>query len=239
MTDLVSIIIPTYNRFKYLLNAIESAKNQTYKNKEIIIVNDGSKQDEYYNYKFEGCIVVHLDKNSKERFGKASPGGYQRSVGMKVANGKYYAFLDDDDYWFPEKIEKQINSMKRTNCKMSCTDGLFGKGIYDPNKSYRKYNKEHYINVIKNIYNRNGKGNLMENGYPEIWNEEFLNVHNCCIASTVMIHKDIVDKIGNFSNNNWAPDWEYWKRVIKNTDCVYVDEPLLHWDSGSGDGKLY
>ena len=54
-----------------------------------------------------------------------------------------------------------------------------------------------------------------------------------------MINKDIVDKIGNFSNNNWAPDWEYWKRVIKHTDCVYVDEPLLHWDSGSGDGKLY
>ena len=48
----ISVIIPTYNRFKYLLKALESVRNQTYKNIEIIIVNDGSSQEEYYNHKF-------------------------------------------------------------------------------------------------------------------------------------------------------------------------------------------
>ena len=239
MSEKVSIIIPTYNRFQYLLNAVESAKNQTYKNKEIIIVNDGSSQEQYYTHKFEDCIVINMDINSKKRFGKASPGGFQRSIGMKIATGDYFAFLDDDDYWFPTKIEKQVQAMKKHNCKMSCTDGLFGKGIYDPNKSYRKYNKEHYMNVIKSIFTRHGKRALMKDGFPLIWNEEFLKTHNCCIASSVMVHKNIVKIIGDFSNDNWAPDWEYWKRIIKFTDCVYLDEPLLHWDSGSGDGKLY
>ena len=66
MSEKVSIIIPTYNRFQYLLNAVESAINQTYKNKEIIIVNDGSSQQEYYTHKFEGCIVINMDINSKK-----------------------------------------------------------------------------------------------------------------------------------------------------------------------------
>ena len=105
---LVTIIIPTYNRFDCLLNALDSAKNQTYINTEIIVVNDRSTQEEYYNYDYPGCIVVHLDKNSKARFGHASPGGYQRNVGMKLGTGVYYAFLDDDDYWMPDKIEKQV-----------------------------------------------------------------------------------------------------------------------------------
>ena len=48
----ISVIIPSYNRFKYLLKALESVRNQTYKNIEIIIVNDGSSQEEYYNHKF-------------------------------------------------------------------------------------------------------------------------------------------------------------------------------------------
>ena len=63
---LVTVIIPTYNRFDYLLKAIQSVRNQNYKNIEIIIVNDCSSELEYYNYKFENCIVINLDKNSKK-----------------------------------------------------------------------------------------------------------------------------------------------------------------------------
>ena len=54
-----------------------------------------------------------------------------------------------------------------------------------------------------------------------------------------MIHKSIVDKIGYFSNQLWAPDYEYWKRVIEHTDCVYINEPLLYYDAGHGSGQNY
>ena len=237
--DLVSVIIPTYNRFKYLLNTLESVRTQTYKHMEIIIVNDCSTQEEYYKTKFEGCIVINLDKNSKSRFGHASPGGFQRSVAMKIATGKYFAFVDDDDYWMPDKLEKQVAAMKISGCLMSCTDGYFGSGVYDKTKKYQIYNKEKYINTIKGIYSRKGKGELMQNGFPAIWNKEFMSVHNCCIASSVMIERSIIDKIGSFSNQLWAPDYEYWNRVIEHTDCIYVEEPLLYWDSGHGDGQKY
>ena len=65
--DLVSAIIPTYNRFKYLLNTIQSIKAQTYKNIEIIAVNDCSTEKEYYEYNWEenGVTMIHLDRNSK------------------------------------------------------------------------------------------------------------------------------------------------------------------------------
>lgn len=237
--DLITVIIPTYNRFKYLCNTIESVKNQSYKNIEIIIVNDCSTQEEYYKTKFEGCIVINLDKNSKARFGHASPGGFQRSIGMKIASGKYIAFIDDDDYWMHDKLEKQIEAMKTSGCLMSCTDGYYGSGTYDKTKKYLIYNKEKYQNTIKSIFNRKGKGELMKDGFPLIWNKEFMNVHNCCIASSVMIEKSIIDKVGYLSNQLWAPDYEYWKRVIEHTDCIYIDEPLLYWDSRHGEGQNY
>lgn len=239
MSELVSVIIPTYNRFKYLLNAVESVKNQTYKNIEIIVVNDGSSEEDYYKNKLEGCIVINMDKNTKQRFGHASPGGFQRSIGIKIASGEYYAFIDDDDYWMPTKIEKQVQQMKNNSCRMSCTDGYIGNGIYDKTKNYRKYNKETYFGTLKNIYARNNKGHLLENGFPNIWDQEFLNVHNCCIASSVIIHKSIIEDIGYFTNDLWAPDYEYWKRVISKTNCVYVDEPLMYYDTGHGSGQNY
>tara|TARA_Y100000389_G_C17319662_1_gene442358 strand:- start:85 stop:807 length:723 start_codon:yes stop_codon:yes gene_type:complete len=235
---LVSVIIPTYNRFKYLLNAIESVKQQTYHNIEIIIVNDCSTHPEYYEYIYDDCIIIHLDKNSKKRFGHASPGGFQRSIGMKIASGEYIAFLDDDDYWLPDKLEKQIRNMEKSKCLISCTDGFIGNGVYDDKKQYSIYNKEKYQNIIKGIFNRKGC-DLMKNGFPTIWTKEFVDIHNCCIASSVVIHKSVISKVGYFSNCLWAPDYDYWRRVIQFSDLIYVDEPLLYYDTGHGGGQNY
>ena len=66
----VSVIIPTFNRFKYLMNTIESVKKQTYNNLEIIVVNDRSTQKEYYDYDWnaDNIIIIHLEQNSKQKF---------------------------------------------------------------------------------------------------------------------------------------------------------------------------
>ena len=67
----VSIIIPTYNRFQYLMNTIDSIKKQTYNDIEIIVVNDRSTQKEYYIYDWitNNVKILHLEKNSKDIFG--------------------------------------------------------------------------------------------------------------------------------------------------------------------------
>ena len=131
--------------------------------------------------------------------------------------------------------------MKDSKCLISCTDGYFGKGVYDEKKvkEYKIYNKEKYFGVLKSIFNKKSKKHLLENGFPKIWTKEFVKVHNCTIASSVMIDKEIINKIGYFDNKYWAPDYDYWLRAIEHTDMIYLDLPLMYYDGGHGDGQNY
>jgi glycosyltransferase involved in cell wall biosynthesis len=247
--DKISVVIPTFNRFKYLQNAINSVKMQTYKNVEIIVVNDCSTQKEYYENKYDDdIIVINLEINSKNKFGYACV-GYVINCGFAKSTGKYIAFLDDDDVWVnPNKLELQINAMQQTGCKMSCTEGLLGKGIYNKNTKYPIYNAEKYYNEILNIYRRNNS-NLLENGYPDIFDLNFIKIHNCIIACSVIIHKDIIDIIGNqkeikmggcmINNKMIYIDYDYWLRALEHTNCVYVKDVCIYYDNGHGDGNDY
>lgn len=236
---MISIVIPTFNRFKYLLNAIESVKKQTYKNIEIIVVNDCSSQSEYYNHDWTGIKIIHLPINSRKLFNYPCV-GYVRNKGIEVANGEYIAFCDDDDIWFPNKLELQLNAMIRTNCRMSSTDGLIGNGVYDKTKVYKKYNKEQYYDTIRSIF-KSKKNNSLDNGYPEIWNLDFIKTHNCIITSSVLIEKELLNNIGNFQHIpiNKFEDYECWKKALTLTDCVYIDDVCFYYDNGHGDGKKY
>lgn len=240
--DKASVIIPTYNRFTYLLNAINSVKRQTFKNIEIIIINDCSTQKEYYEYNFADTdikiTIIHLKENSKSLFGFACPGGYQRNFGINIATGNYIAFLDDDDIWLPNKLELQIKYMKESGCKMSCTDGYIGSGIYNEYAIYQKYNNEYYYNSIQQIY-KNAKSEFVNNGFPTIWNYDFLKIHNCCICSSVVIDKDIIDKVGKFIISNTDEDYEYWLRVLKYTNIVYINDTCFYYDLNHGNGLMY
>lgn len=100
---MVSIIIPTYNSGKYLLEAIESCLNQTYKNIEIIVIDDGSTDNTKYllkNYIEEGKIKYFYQQNR----GRSAA----RNLGLEKASGEFIQFLDADDYIHHKKIEKQI-----------------------------------------------------------------------------------------------------------------------------------
>jgi len=244
--DKVSIIIPTYNRFENLLNTIKSVKEQTYKNIEIIVVNDCSTQKEYYEYNFGDDIkVIHLKENTRIKFGYPCV-GYVINCGIDIYTGDYFATCDDDDCWLPNKLELQLNAIKETGCKMSCTDGFIGKGIYDSNKKYKKYNAEHYFKILKNKYEKKGN-NELENGFPKIWNENFIKIHNCIIACSILIHKDIIDKIGKqleikmggtWINKKYVHiDYDYWLRALQYTDCVYIDKPCIYYDESHGGQK--
>ena len=104
---LVSVIIPAYNAELFLHNAIHSVLNQSYPNIELIIINDGSQDaTEKIALKYTGSNIQLITQPN---------GGMSnaRNTGLKAAKGQYIAFLDADDYWFPEKIEKQVNLLQR------------------------------------------------------------------------------------------------------------------------------
>jgi glycosyltransferase involved in cell wall biosynthesis len=106
---LVSVIIPTYKRAELLPRAIGSVLDQTYKNIEVIIVDDNNpdtefrKQTEQYMLKYSGDPRINYIKHHKNMNGAAA-----RNTGLKHANGEFICFLDDDDWFMPGKIEKQL-----------------------------------------------------------------------------------------------------------------------------------
>jgi glycosyltransferase involved in cell wall biosynthesis len=238
--DKVSVIIPTYNRFEYLLRTIKSVIEQTYSNLEIIIVNDCSTQKEYYEYDWNthNIIIIHLEENSKKKFGFGCA-GFVRNKGIEISSGKYIAFCDDDDIWFPQKIELQLKAMNETGCKMSSTDGLFGNGIYDSTKIYKKYNAEHYYSTLQTIYKNKGS-HLLDNGFPKIWTFDFLKIHNCVICSSVVIEKELLDKIGKMNQlKNGEEDYDCWLRVLCHTASVYIEDICFYYDGNHGYGQNY
>jgi glycosyltransferase involved in cell wall biosynthesis len=233
----VSVIIPTYNRFKYLLNTVNSVKEQTYKNIEIIVINDCSDQEEYYSYDWKDVIIINLKENSKKTIGFPCA-AYVRNQGINVSSGKYIAFCDDDDIWFPNKLELQLKAMKETGCKMSCTDGLIGVGVFDKNKVYKKYNAEYYYDILQNIYIQKGS-NLLENGFSYIWDLNFLKIHNCVICSSVVIEKEILNTINNMEILKNCEDYQCWLKSLEHTNLVYIKDVCFYYDSGHGDGQNY
>lgn len=248
--ELVSVVIPTYNRFQCVLNAIRSVLSQTYKHIEIILVNDGSTEQNYYTFDFQqefgnNVFVVHLPKNSREIFGDyVLGGGHSRNIGMMLASGEYIAFLDDDDQFLPTKIAKQLDAMKSTNCAMSCTEAYSGFGHYNSNKVYPTWHYEGiYWPILKQIFRDNNKLSLLHQMYKDninIWTSSALQTHNCtCGGSSMVVKRSLVQQAGYFPISEHAEDWEYWKRLIQYSDCVFLREPLTYIDENHGGGRQY
>ena len=232
----ISVVIPSYNRFNYLLESLESVRLQNYPNIEIIIINDGSTESEYYQYAFgKDTKIIHLDENQKTIHG-FGPGSI-RNFGTNLATGDYLAFLDDDDIWLEGKLEIQIDQMISRNFLLSSTEGFYGEGRYDINKSYQLYNKERYMKDYKYLYK--GTNYIVNNNLPEIWSSEFTNIWNCFITSSVVVEKKLFQNLGSFRNlPKWA-DYDCWKGLQQLTDSLYINEPLFYFDGLHGDGRNY
>ncbi len=235
--NLVSVVIPSYNRFNFLVNAIKSVENQTYKNIEIIIINDGSSQREYFENSFGKNIkIIHMDQNQKQYRG--FPSDSIRNIGVENSNGKYIAFLDDDDIWLDKKLEVQINALENSYCKISSTEGFFGNGEFDKNKNYELYNSEKFYKKIKKKYK--GTGLFKNKEFPNIWDHEFIKVHNCIILSSVVVEKEVFDLYGGFNGlKNGVSDYDCWKGILQLTDLIYINQPLFYYDGDHGSGRNY
>ena len=130
--DLVSVIIPYYKKKKFIVKSVESVINQTYKNIEIIIIYDNESNIELDYIK----NLENKDFRIKLIINKKNIGaGESRNKGIKFSKGKYIAFLDADDIWVKNKIEKQLFFMQKDNLTVSHSsykivdedDNLIGK----------------------------------------------------------------------------------------------------------------
>jgi len=196
---LVSIIIPCFNSEKTITDAVNSILAQTYSNYEIIIVDDASTDKTQ-----EICLKLSGENNKIKYFRlEVNSGGpsYPSNFGVSKSNGDYVAFLDHDDEWLPEKLKKQISFLVENNFDMaSCYILSFGNG------------KEQILKIIqKPPY------------LGEILQRNFLTS-----LSTIVIKKDIFEKIGGFDTVLKGPqDWDFYINFFtKGFNFGYIKEVL-------------
>ena len=116
----VSVIIPSYNSSSYITKAVESALNQTYDNLEVIVVDDASTDDTRdVVQKIADSRVTLIERTENGSCGAA------RNSALPAVTGRYIAFLDSDDYWFPDKLSVQIKKMQEAAASFSCTNYIF------------------------------------------------------------------------------------------------------------------
>ena len=195
----VSIIVPMYNAEKFIGKTIESVLAQTYQNWEMLIMNDVSTDNSLaivsvYAKKDKRIKIVNTEKNVGVVKG--------RNFLIDLASGKYIAFLDADDYWHNEKLEKQIKFMKEKNASISCTE-----------YTRVKENEEKINDVI-----------IKENIF---YNDMLKNNYLGCL--TVMYD---AEKIGKryFKELEKNEDYVLWLEIVKDVDIIYgLKENLAYY----------
>ncbi len=144
--DLVSIIVPVYNAEEFINDTIKTVQDQTYKNWELIMIDDCSTDrstEQILKYKSDKIKLIKLKKNSGAAI--------CRNTGIKEAKGRYIAFLDADDLWKKEKLEVQLEFMKDKKCAFSFTGYEFAdKDGVGNGKIVKVPEKINYKQALKN-----------------------------------------------------------------------------------------
>jgi len=203
--EYISIIIPTWNRASFLEKAVTSVLRQTYKNFELIIIDDGS--DDETDSLIRSLDDPRLHYLYQENLGVSAA----RNTGIKKSKGAILAFLDSDDYWIEEKLEKQYEFMQRTLSDVSHTQEIWyrsGKILHQK----KKHRKE--------------SGDLFHR-----------SLEICCISiSTVMVRKEVFDCVGYFDESFPAcEDYDMWLKVTSRYPVFLLDEELTIKDGGRPD----
>ncbi len=224
---LVSIIMPTYNNAEYINNAIKSVFEQTYKNKEIIVIDDGSTDSTRQVIKpYLHRIKYHFQENK----GVASA----RNKGLELANGDYIAFLDSDDFWFPKNLEIKVGILKAhknlgavfSNFRMIDRTGvIYSNGII---KRYSSFNKKKY----EKVFLADRHISINKKNYKYFYGKIFFDLllGNFILTSTTVFKKKCVKEVGMFrSDLSTEEDYEYFLRFSKNYTIGYINLPVVNY----------
>ncbi|PYS49191.1 MAG: family 2 glycosyl transferase [Acidobacteria bacterium] len=198
-TPLVSVIIPTYNYAHFLSEAIQSVCDQTFRDFEIIVVDGGSTDNTREVVDRFGSRVRYI---YQENLGPI----VARNTGIEAARGEYLAFLDADDYWLPQKLERQVALMNE---------------------------RPQVALVYSTIYQFESKSGAIVGEYPvskcrqgHVLRDLYLS---CFVPSpTPMVRKSVLTEVGCFDESirYGSEDWELWMRVAARYELAFVPEPL-------------
>lgn len=205
MTPLVTAVIPTYNRSQYLKEAIESVVNQSYKNIEVLVIDDGSSS----NYAEAICAEFpNCRYHFKENGGLSSA----RNFGIKLSKGAYIAFLDDDDFWETSKIEKQV-SVLLENPSIDCVHSSVAV-VDEKGKLTGKY-----FGASQNkIHKRSG---------DVFWNALGVWVVK---SPTPLIRKTVFQPDLLFDESiKIGEDVDFYQRMFYRHKVHYINEPLAYY----------
>lgn len=194
MNELVSIIMPSYNTGKYIAESIKSVINQTYTNWELIIVDDCSTDNT------DSVVAGFKDERIKYFKNEINSGAaVSRNKAFEKVTGKWIAFLDSDDLWLPEKLEKQLHFMKENGYKFTYTDYR---------ETYPDGSESPYINIA-----------------PDKITKRILYRYCYFSTITVMYDRDAVGllQIADIKKNN---DYAMWFKAIEKTDFYRFPEML-------------
>jgi len=211
----VSVIIIVYNDARFIERAILSALNQTYNALEIIVIDDGSTDSSL-------AIAKSFEKKGVRVFSKTNGGAASaRNLGAKQASGKYLAFLDSDDVWVPQRVEKMMCA-----CDSAQDPCLVFSGYFFVNEKLKPIMKP-FIARSSNPY------------------QEVLRCKNQMIPSTMIIHRKIFDTLNGFSEEPKVRGYEdavFTLLATQQFQSIPVAEPLtlyLYSDSGQGRVAVY
>lgn len=196
--NFVSIIMPVYNCEKYIEDAINSVIAQTYKFWELIVIDDGSK-DNTVRIIEELCNKDYRIKfyRNERNLGVSET----RNKGIALANSEWIAFLDSDDMWEDSKLEKQIKLSNKLDAEFVFTGSSFINECGD-----------NYKGILK---------------VPEKINYKKLRTHNVISCSSVLIKKKFFKDI-QMEKDDMHEDYAVWLKVLRSGVCAYgINEPLL------------
>jgi len=208
---IVSVIITTYNRSNFLKKSTKSVLEQTYKKLELIIVDDCSTDET------EQVVYNIKDKRVKYIRHNENMGVHQsRNDGILNSNGKFIAFLDDDDHWLPKKLEKQVDLFMKKNSNL----GLIYTGYYNALNG----------RIVAKVSPR-------RRGYLR----DILINQNVVSTSTVLVRAECFKKVGLFEYIPFMEDWDMWIRISQYYEFDFVPDPLciynIHGNQATSNAK--
>ena len=213
MTE-VSVIIPTYNREKFISECVQSVLAQTLPAREIIIVDDGSTDATYNILRDLGFNSLSTKKTVLRYFFQQNRGvSSARNLGIKEARSEYIALLDSDDLWLKSKLDRQVSEFQNdTQSSRLChTDEIWIRNGVRVNQ--HKKHKKHGGNVFQSC------------------------LKLCCISpSSAMMHRSVFEDFGFFDEDLPAcEDYDFWLRYSAKEDVNFIDEPLIIKKGGHSD----